>query len=392
MSDKKTGSVLLKKQVTPKGYRAVRGFLLMYSDSEYMARALCLAEQGRGWVSPNPMVGCLIVKHGVVIGEGWHERAGGPHAEVVAYANCRAADTSGATVYITLEPCTHFGKTPPCVDLLLERHPSRVVIAMPDPNPMAAGGAMRLQSAGISVALGVLENEARRLNEMYIKYITTGRPWVTAKCAMTLDGKIATRTGHSKWVTGEAARQFTHRLRHAHDAILVGSRTVMIDNPSLTTRLPEGNGRNPIRILLDAGDYLTQELNVFRNDRESPTWVVTAGERSYPFADETLVLPPGPGGVDMAVLMEVLSQRGIASVLIEGGGATLAAAFEAGIVDKCCFFGAPKIVGGVDAITPVEGRGCALMDEALQLVDLKATQVGEDVLLEAYVRRQEVKK
>lgn len=358
----------------------------MQSDATYMARALALAARGIGWASPNPMVGCVIVRQDVALGEGWHVRAGAPHAEVNAYAACGEADTEGAVVYVTLEPCTHQGRTPPCVDLLIARRPARVVIAMRDPNPHVNGGGVeRLQAAGIAVELGVLEAEALHLNEVFVKNMTQGLPWVTAKCAMTLDGKIATRSGHSKWVTGETARLYTHRMRHAHDAILVGSRTVMLDNPSLTTRLPEGDGRHPIRIILDAGNYLTGDRAVFASDREGPTWVATSESNTYPFADETLLLPPGLEGVDMKALIQLLAERGVTSLLIEGGGATLSAAFEAGIVDKVCFFQAPKIIGGAEAVTPVEGRGCDRMGEAIRLADLKAVPMGEDVLLEAYV-------
>lgn len=360
----------------------------MQSDQTYMARALALAARGCGWASPNPMVGCVIVRHDVILGEGWHERAGGPHAEVNAYRACGNADTSGATVYVTLEPCAHTGRTPPCVDLLLERRPARVVTAMADPNPHVAGGGIeRLRAARIRVDVGILEAEALRLNEVFVKNMRTGLPWVTAKCAMTLDGKIATRSGHSKWITGETARTLTHRMRHAHDAILVGSRTVMLDNPSLTTRLPEGNGRHPIRIVLDAGDYLTADRTVFAEDREGPTWVATTEGNAYPFADDTLFLPPGPGGVDMRALLHTLAERGVTSLLIEGGGATLAAAFSAGIVDKACFFCAPKIIGGREAVTPVEGLGCERMDEAILLQDLRPLTAGEDMLMEAYVRK-----
>lgn len=374
---------------SPKGWYGLFGvFCFMQSDATYMSRALALAARGCGWASPNPMVGCVIVKHGFVLGEGWHQRAGGPHAEVNAYTACGAAETDGASVYVTLEPCAHEGRTPPCVDLMLARRPSRVVVAMRDPNPNVAGGGIeRLRDAGIRVDVGVLEEEALRLNEIFVKNMQTGLPWVTAKCAMTLDGKIATRSGHSKWVTGEAARLLTHRMRHAHDAILVGSRTVMLDNPSLTTRLPEGGGRNPVRIILDAENYLTGDRAVFGTDRQGPTWVATSDATEYPFADDVLRLPPGPGGVDMDALLQELSARGITSLLIEGGGATLAAAFEAGIVDKVCFFCAPKITGGCEAVTPVEGRGCENMGESIRLDGLRAIPVGEDVLMEAYVRK-----
>lgn len=358
----------------------------MQSDTTYMARALALAARGIGWTNPNPMVGCIVVRQDIILGEGWHQQAGGPHAEVNAYASCGDAETSGATIYVTLEPCTHEGRTPPCVDLLLQRQPSRVVVAMRDPNPQVSGGGIeRLREAGIRVDVGVLETEARRLNEVFIHYVTTGLPWVTAKCAMTLDGKIATRTGHSKWVTGEAARLLTHRMRHAHDAILVGSRTVMLDNPSLTTRIPGEEGRHPVRIILDAGEYLSGDQAVFAADRQGPTWVVTSDNKTRPFADETLFLPSGPGGVDLCALMRELGARGITSLLIEGGGATLAAAFEAKIVDKVCFFCAPKIIGGREAITPVEGYGRDAMDKAIRLNNLHVISAGEDVLMEAYV-------
>lgn len=360
----------------------------MLSDAAYMGRALALAERGRGWTSPNPMVGCVIVKGGVVLGEGWHQAHGRDHAEAEAYADCGGADTTGATVFVTLEPCNHHGNTPPCVELLIARAPARVVIAMSDPNPrVTGGGATRLRDAGIRVDMGLLEEEARRLNEMYLKYVATGLPFVTAKCAMTLDGKIATRSGDSRWVTGEAARRRVHELRHAHDAILVGSRTLMLDNPSLTTRLP-GEARHPVRIILDAGEYLSDDRAVFTAPRVAPTWVAATENRSYSFADETLVLPAGMGGVDMQFLARTLADRGITSLLIEGGGATLASAFAAGIVDKVCFFVAPKIVGGTAAITPVEGEGVALLRDATQLDRLRVEPVGDDVLIEGYVRRE----
>ncbi len=358
----------------------------MFSDSEYMEHALALAERGRGWCSPNPMVGCVIVREGVMVGAGWHERAGGPHAEAQAYAACGDRDMTGATVYVTLEPCNHHGRTGPCADLLLAHKPARVVIGMADPNPdVCGGGAAMLREAGIRVDMGVCEEQARALNEMWLAHATTGKPFVTAKCAMTLDGKIATRAGHSRWVTGDAARAHVHRLRHGHDAILVGSRTVMLDNPRLTTRLPDGAGRHPVRVILDAGDYLSETAAVFSVPREAPTWVAATEDRAYPFADETLVLPAGAGGVDMNALVDALGARGVTSLLIEGGGATLASAFQAEVVHKVCFFVAPKIVGGREAITPVEGEGVELMADALRVGALKATSVGEDILLSGYV-------
>jgi diaminohydroxyphosphoribosylaminopyrimidine deaminase / 5-amino-6-(5-phosphoribosylamino)uracil reductase len=235
------------------------------------------------------------------------------------------------------------------------------------------------------VEVGLLEAEARRLNEVFIKYITTGRPFVIAKCAMTLDGKIATRTGHSQWVTGEAARRMVHEMRNEVDAILVGSRTVMLDDPSLTTRLDREGTRDPIRIILDFGEYLDAGRRVFNLDSVAPTWVVVTEDRDYPCADDIIRVPRGAGGADLGALMEELGQRGVTSLMIEGGGTTHASAFAAGIVDKVCFFIAPKIVGGKEALTPVEGDGAATMDGALPLRDMTSRSAGEDLLVEAYV-------
>ncbi len=356
----------------------------MPTDRDYMQRALELAARGRGRTSPNPMVGCVVVRDGAIIGEGWHERAGEPHAEVMALRH--APDVSGATIYVTLEPCAHHGKTPPCVDLLKARKPRRVVAAMQDPNPKVAGkGIEALRAAGVEVEVGVLEPEAQRLNEAFVKHITTGLPFVIAKCAMTLDGKIATRTGDSKWVTGETARAHVHKLRNEVDAILVGSRTVMLDDPSLTTRLSEGDTRDPIRVIVDADEYLGPDRKVFNLQSDAPTWVAVAEGRTSEGADQVIEIPRALGGIDFWALMRELGKRNIMTVLIEGGGSTHASAFEAGIVDKVMFFVAPKIVGGREAITAVEGRGVEFMSEAIALRDMKTTAIGEDILIEAYV-------
>jgi diaminohydroxyphosphoribosylaminopyrimidine deaminase / 5-amino-6-(5-phosphoribosylamino)uracil reductase len=360
----------------------------MPSDQYYMERALALAEQARGRTSPNPMVGCVIVRGGVVLGEGFHAKAGQAHAEARALEAAKG-EIEGATVYVTLEPCAHHGKTPPCADLLLQHRPARVVVAMQDPNPLVAGqGLARLRDAGIDVETGLLEGQARRLNEVFIKHITTGHPFVIAKCAMTLDGKIATRTGHSRWITGETARHLVHEMRNTVDAILVGSRTVMLDDPSLTTRLDQENTQDPIRIILDADAYLDESRKVFHVLSEAPTWIAVTEERSYPAADALIPVPRAEGGVDMAALMRALGKRGITSLLIEGGGTTLASAFSAGIVDKVCFFVAPKIIGGREAVSPVEGEGADTMEEAILLDDMRARPVGEDLYIEAYVKKQ----
>ncbi|MCC6154183.1 MAG: bifunctional diaminohydroxyphosphoribosylaminopyrimidine deaminase/5-amino-6-(5-phosphoribosylamino)uracil reductase RibD [Candidatus Hydrogenedentes bacterium] len=351
-----------------------------------MRRALDLAARGKGRTSPNPMVACVIVRDGVVIGEGYHERAGLPHAEVNAI---RAAgdDIAVATVYVTLEPCCHHGKTPPCADLLVRHRPARVVIAMRDPNPVVSGrGVAALEAAGIDVEVGVLEPEAQTLNEAFTKFITKKLPFVIAKCGMSLDGKIATRSGDSRWVTGEASRKLVHELRNEVDAILVGSRTVMVDDPSLTTRLNE-KAKDPIRVIVDADEYLASDRRVFSQDSAAPTWVAVPNGRSFDGADEVISVPDGPGGIDLNALMRELAKRDVMSVLIEGGGTTHASAFAAGIVDKVMFFIAPKIIGGRDAITAVEGEGAEKMADVVQLERMTARSVGEDILVEAYVKQ-----
>lgn len=358
----------------------------MPTDRDYMERALALAALARGRTSPNPLVGCVVVKDGEIVGEGYHEKAGKPHAEVMALRD--AGDVSGATVYVTLEPCCHEGRTPPCVDLLMERKPKRVVAAMEDPNPKVAGrGIEALREAGVDVSVGLLEDQARHLNEAFIKYITTGMPFVIAKCGMSLDGKIATRTGDSRWVTGEESRKRVHELRNQVDAILVGSRTVMLDNPSLTTRLPQAATKDPVRVILDSSEYLSEDRKVFRIESNAPTWIAVAEQREIEGVDEVITIPKGPGGLDMEFLMRELARREITSVLIEGGGTTHASAFEAGIVDKVMFFIAPKIVGGREAVSAVDGRGSETMADAVALERMMAIPVGNDILIEAYVSK-----
>jgi diaminohydroxyphosphoribosylaminopyrimidine deaminase/5-amino-6-(5-phosphoribosylamino)uracil reductase len=358
----------------------------MSSDREHMQHALDLAEQGRGRTSPNPMVGCVVVRDDAVIGEGYHRRAGEPHAEVNAVE--AASEITGASVYVTLEPCSHEGRTGPCTDFLIEHKPARVVVAMHDPNPKVAGaGIFKLRDAGIDVDVGLLEAEARALNETYIKYITTGTPFVVAKCGMSLDGKIATHTGDSKWVTGEASRHLVHQLRNEVDAIMVGSRTVMLDDPSLTTRLENGRIKDPTRIILDADEYLDGSRKVFGIDSDAPTWVVVPEGRVFTDADDVIHVPQRENELDLRVLMKELAARDITSVLIEGGGTTHATSFGAGIVDKVLFFVAPKIIGGRDAVSAVEGEGAARMSDAIQLERMTGQQVGDDLLIEAYVKR-----
>ena len=355
-------------------------------DEAYMRRALELAARGKGRTSPNPVVGCVVVRKGSIVGEGYHERAGEPHAEVNA-VRAAGGDIEGATVYVSLEPCCHQGRTPPCTEFLIEHKPARVVVALHDPNPKVCGeGIFALRQAGIEVEVGLLEEEARALNEAFIKYITRGMPFVIAKCGMSLDGKIATRTGDSKWVTGEASRRMVHELRNQVDAILVGSRTVMMDDPSLTTRIEDPAPRDPVRIIVDAAEYLDADRLVFKLESGSPTWVAVPDDRNFEGADEVLRIPSGKGGLDLELLMRELASREIVSVLIEGGGTTLASAFESGIVDKVMFFVAPKIIGGREAVTAVEGEGAKRIMDAIYLENMTSQTVGEDILIEAYVK------
>lgn len=377
----------LSVYISPEGdcYETLRDFF-MPTDRDYMERALALAALAKGRTSPNPMVGCVVVLNGEIIGEGYHEKAGGPHAEVIALRD--AGDVSDATIYVTLEPCCHHGKTPPCVDLLKERKPKRVVTAMEDPNPKVAGlGIESLREHGVEVSVGLLEDQARQLNETFIKFITTDMPFVIAKCGMSLDGKIATRTGDSRWVTGEESRKYVHHIRNQVDAILVGSRTVMLDDPSLTTRLPQDNTKDPIRVILDSSEYLGNDRKVFNVESNSPTWIAVAEERQIDGVDEIIKIPRGTGGLDMEALMRELARRDVTSVLIEGGGTTHASAFEAGIVDKAMFFIAPKIIGGKEAVTAVDGMGSEYMSDAIALEHMRATPVGNDILIEAYVSK-----
>jgi diaminohydroxyphosphoribosylaminopyrimidine deaminase/5-amino-6-(5-phosphoribosylamino)uracil reductase len=358
----------------------------LVTDEDFMRQALYMAQRARGRTSPNPMVGAVLVRDGEIIGEGFHKAAGEPHAEV--NATIIAGDISGATLYVTLEPCSHEGRTPPCADLLIEKCIGRVVIAMEDPNPKVAGeGIRRLRAAEVPVEVGLFADEARDLNEAYIKHVTTGTPFVIAKCGMSLDGKIATRTGESRWVTGDASREKVHHLRNEVDAIMVGSRTVMLDDPTLTTRLPTSATKDPIRIIIDSDDYLDGTRRIFNNESIAPTWVVVPQERNIAKADDIIHMPGGNGGVDMPALMRELGRRDVTSVLLEGGGTTHASAFEAGIVDKVMFFVAPKIIGGREAVTAVEGEGPAHMADVVALERMKSTAIGDDILIEAYVKK-----
>lgn len=356
-----------------------------------MKMALELASRARGRTSPNPMVGAVLVKDNRVIGQGYHARAGEPHAEVLALAEA-GDEARGATLYVTLEPCCHHGRTGPCAEAVLSAGVSRVVAAMADPNPLVAGGGFRLlREAGVDVVSEVMEEEARELNEVFLKHVTTGLPFVVAKAAMSLDGKIATRTGQSKWITGPQARAYGHCLRNWYDAILVGIGTVRADNPSLTTRLPDGTGRDPVRIILDSAANTLPTANVLAGCGQVPVIIATtagaAPEKAAALQQagaEVLVVNEGPQ-VDLTVLMKLLGKRNITSVLIEGGAAVHGSAFAAKIVDKAVWFIAPKIIGGREAPGPVGGLGIGDLSGAALLERTKISRLGPDICIEGYL-------
>lgn len=360
-------------------------------DVQYMQQALELARGGLGFVSPNPLVGCVLVKDGAVVGRGYHQRFGGPHAEVHALHEA-GPQARGAVLYVNLEPCSHMGKTPPCADAVIQAGISRVVVALRDPNPLVAGtGLARLAAAGIVVTVGVCEAAAYKLNEAFIKFITTRRPFVTLKSAITLDGKIATRTGASRWITGELARQEGHRLRHAADAILVGIGTVLQDDPQLTTRLPDQQGANPLRVIVDSTLRVPRQAQVTDVTSDRCTLIVTTARAPVAYSEalrargvEVVYLPAyDDGRVDLEALLRYLGERGVASVLVEGGATLSATLLRRRLIDKVLLFVAPKIIGG-DGVSVVGPCGVETMDQVINLRDVVSQRLGNDVLLEAY--------
>lgn len=356
------------------------------NDQDYMARALELARSGMGWTSPNPMVGAVIVKDGRIIGEGWHRRCGGLHAEREALAACRE-DPAGATIYVTLEPCCHQGRQPPCTQALLDAGICRVVVGAGDPNPLVAGkGIGLLRQNGVTVDEHVLERECQQLNQVFFHFIRTGLPFVVMKYAMTLDGKIAAYTGASKWITGEIARNHVHRQRHRYSAIMAGVGTVLADDPLLTCRIEDG--KNPVRIICDSGLRTPLTSQIVRTAKEVPTIFATCTtdpQAAKPFQDAgctVLTLPRQEGHVDLQALMKELGQRQIDSILLEGGGTLNWAALKAGIVHKIQAYIAPKLLGGGDAKSPIEGRGFPSPGEAVILTGGAVTPLGDDLLIE----------
>ncbi len=354
----------------------------------FMDLALGWAQSAQGQTAPNPMVGAIVVKNGMVVGMGAHLKAGEPHAEV--YALRMAGDKAkGAILYVTLEPCSHHGRTPPCAEAVIQAGITKVVIATLDPNPLVAGrGMKRLQEAGIEVLLNVKEEESRRLNEVFNKYITTGLPFVTVKTANTIDGKVATEAGSSRWITGEEARGFVHQLRHQNQSILVGINTVIKDDPQLTTRLPQG-GRNPIRIIVDSQLRIPLDAQVVV-DGQAPTWIYTTHEADFTKKEElerkgVHVFPVSHGPrVHIPSLLVHLGRQQVTSVLVEGGSQINGSFLNSRCIDKLITFIAPKIVGGSQAPTSFGGEGIQKMEEAIELASVQLKQIGQDILIVGY--------
>jgi diaminohydroxyphosphoribosylaminopyrimidine deaminase / 5-amino-6-(5-phosphoribosylamino)uracil reductase len=379
----------------------------MSEHDTFMQRALELARRAEGYTNPNPMVGAVVVRAGEVIAEGYHQRAGEPHAEVNAL---RAAGEAarGATLYVTLEPCNHHGRTPPCSEAIIEAVVAHVVYAAADPNPKAQGGAQRLHKAGVKVTAHVCAEQAHDLNRFFFWHVRHKRPYVIAKYAMSIDGKIATHTKHSKWITGAVARQRVHQLRHAVDAIIVGSSTALADNPQLTVRHQQHEPRHPLRVVLDSRGRVPLTSQLFAADLPGTTLVATTDAMLAAHRDQlrqrgvdVLCLPAESrtehqtaqgrvdsrvdGRVDMAALLDALGQRQVQSVLVEGGSTVLGTLFDMQLVNEVWAFVAPLLIGGVNAPSPVAGTGIPTMAEALHVSEVVTEHLENDLLIRGKV-------
>ena len=359
------------------------------SDIGYMQRAFELAKKGMGHVNPNPLVGAVIVKENNIIGEGYHQKYGEPHAEVNAFTNLCQPPTN-ATMYVTLEPCSHYGKTPPCVDVIIKNKIARVVIASLDPNPLVAGcGIAKMQEAGIEIEVGILKDECDELNAPFFHYITQKTPYVVMKYAMTSDGKIATHKGESRWITGAEARKKVHEDRNRYTAIMVGVGTVIADDPILNCRIK--NGRDPIRIICDTTLRTPINSRIIETAGRIPTILLSAAtdktkHQAYTGAGcQIIPVPIKNNKLDLRSAMTILAKQGIDSILLEGGATLNASALESGIINKVQTYIAPKLFGGASAPTPIAGLGVAHPNEAYILKNRKITTLGEDILIESDV-------
>lgn len=365
----------------------------MDNDERYMRMAIDLAQNAIGRTSPNPLVGAVIVKDNRVVGCGWHRKAGTPHAEVHALAMA-AELAKGATIYVSLEPCSHYGRTPPCCDAVIKAGIKRAVVAMTDTNPKVSGrGIKKMQAAGIDVKVGVLADEARKLNEVFFKWIEKKQPFITIKSAMTLDGKIASCDGQSKWITSEKSREYGYKLRDINDAILVGINTVICDDPSLTARLPEG-GKNPIRVIVDSSARIPLTSKLL-NDGAAPVIIAATQKANQDKikkleakgAQVLIVEETEEGHVSLPILFSKLALQDVCSVLVEGGAQIVGSIVKEHLADKAYFFIAPKLIGGEKAKNAVTGAGIKNLNDAVQLTDISAEILeGGDILVKGYTR------
>jgi diaminohydroxyphosphoribosylaminopyrimidine deaminase/5-amino-6-(5-phosphoribosylamino)uracil reductase len=361
----------------------------MRDDAYWMRWVLRLAEKGKGRTSPNPMVGAVLVRDRKVVGEGYHAKAGEAHAEILALRQA-GEEARGATLYLNFEPCTHYGKTPPCAPQVIEAGVKRVVIGMEDPNPLVKGkGVESLRRAGLDVEVGILEKECSRLNEAFCKYILNKEPFVILKVAATLDGKIATRGGDSKWISGEASRRFVHRLREQVDGIVVGIGTVLKDDPRLTARIKRG--RDPYRIILDSRLRIPEEAKVIEVS-PSKTIIATTElaardkiERLEKKGARILILDSKLGRVHLKPFLFKLGEMGMMNLLVEGGSQINGSFLDEGLIDKILLFLSPKLIGDNQALGIFGGRGVASLKEAIYLNELRVRRIGEDILLEGYI-------
>lgn len=362
-------------------------------NEKYMGMAINLAKKGTGKTSPNPLVGAVIVKDGQIIGKGYHKKAGDEHAEITALKKA-GAKAENSELYVNLEPCCHFGKTPPCTDAILRSKIKKVTIGMLDPNPLVAGkGISALRGGGVTVEVGLLEEDCRRLNEVFIKYISTGKPFVILKAAASLDGKTATCKGDSRWISNEFSRNMVHQLRNQVDGIMVGIETVIKDDPLLTTRLKKGKGKDPIRIIVDTHLRISSQAKVFNPDSEAKT-IVAVGE---PLQKNNVGMIEEAGGIilpvktennqiDLAALMAALGKMEITSVMIEGGARINASALRDKIIDKILIFFSPRIIGGSEASGIFGGEGIASLKESTALRNLHVRRLRGDFLMEGYLK------
>jgi len=358
-------------------------------DEQWMKRVLRVAEKARGRTSPNPMVGAILVKGDKLVGEGYHAKAGEAHAEVVALQRARE-EATGAILYLNLEPCTHYGKTPPCAPQVIEAGVKRVVIGMEDPNPLVKGkGVEILRRAGVDVEVGILEKECRRLNEAFCKYILKKEPFVILKAAATLDGKIATRNGDSKWISGEASRRFVHKLRNQVDGVLVGIGTVLKDDPLLTARIR--GGRDPYRIILDSRLKISEEARVIGTSPSRAIIVTTELaprdkiERLEKRGVRILIFGSQEERIHLRSCLSKLGEMGMMNLLVEGGSQVNGSFLDEGLIDKLLLFLSPKLIGDHQALGIFGGRGVSNLQEAIALKEIKTRKMGEDILLEGYL-------